>query len=270
MKLSFSSSSTPSTPRKPYKVGLALSGGGARGFAHLGALKALADCGIAPDIVAGVSAGSVVAAFHGAGLSTAEALDVFHNTKFKSFVDMVVPRRGFFNIRKFGRIIEEACGVNRIEDLRVPTIICATDFDEGTPVSFESGPLAERVAASCCIPIVFEPVEFGGHHYVDGGVLHNLPAWALRDKCETLIGISCSPMPDFGDLSSNGIVEIARRSFMLMTKSNIYPDLALCDVAIELSEVADHSVFEIKDLEILVEKGYLAALRALRAQASKL
>lgn len=245
-------------------MGLALSGGGARGFAHLGALRALADCGIVPDVVAGVSAGSVVAAFHGAGLTTDQILGVFHNTKFKNFADMVVPRRGFFNLMKFGRIIEEACGVRRIEELKVPTIICATDFDAGAKVAFESGRLAERVAASCCIPIVFEPIEFGGHRYVDGGVLHNLPAWALRDKCDFLIGVSCSPMPNLNEQPATGIVDIAKRSFMLMSKSNIYPDLALCDVAIELSEVADHSVFELKELEVLVEKGYLAALRALR------
>ncbi|MDE7388293.1 MAG: patatin-like phospholipase family protein, partial [Muribaculaceae bacterium] len=178
---------------------------------------------------------------------------------------MVMPRRGFFNLAKFASIVERACGVERIEDLRVPTLICATDFDEGKPVAFDRGRLGERVAASCCIPIVFEPVNIGGRRYVDGGVLHNLPAWALRDKCEVLIGISCSPMPNLNERPANGIVDIARRSFTLMTKSNIYPDLKMCDLGIELTEVASHSVFELKELDMLIEAGYLSAIRALKA-----
>ncbi|MDE5972231.1 MAG: patatin-like phospholipase family protein [Muribaculaceae bacterium] len=251
-------------PRKPYRIGLALSGGGARGFAHLGALKALRDHGIVPDVVAGVSAGSVVAAFHGAGLTEDKVLSIFHGARFKDFAEMIVPRRGFFALDRFIAMIEHEGGVSRIEDLSVPTIICATDFDQGKRVEFTSGRLGERVAASCAIPIVFEPVVIGGVRYVDGGVLHNLPAWALRERCDYLIGVSCSPMPDL-EARAGGIVDVARRSFMLMTKSNIYPDLELCDLPVELTEVAGHAVFDLKQIEVLVEQGYLCMLRALRA-----
>ncbi len=257
------SKNSKANPSRPYRLGLALSGGGARGFAHLGALKALQDHGIVPDIVAGVSAGSVVAAFHGAGLDADSVLSIFKGSKFKTFAEMVIPRRGFFHLGRFSEMVERACRVSNIEDLKVPTVICATDFDAGCPVEFTSGRLGERVAASCCIPIVFEPVVIDGHRYVDGGVLHNLPAWALRDKCDTLIGISCSPMPESLP-EAEGIVDIARRSFMLMTKSNIYPDLSLCDLPVELAGVADHSVFDLKQLEVLVEQGYLSTIQALR------
>ncbi|MDE7144012.1 MAG: patatin-like phospholipase family protein, partial [Muribaculaceae bacterium] len=121
-------------PRKPYRIGLALSGGGARGFAHLGALKALRDHGIEPDVVAGVSAGSVVAAFHGAGLTEDKVLSIFHGARVKDFAEMIVPRRGFFALDRFIAMIEHEGGVSRIEDLSVPTIICATDFDQGKRV----------------------------------------------------------------------------------------------------------------------------------------
>lgn len=248
---------------KPYRIGLALSGGGARGFAHLGALKALQDHGIKPDVVAGVSAGSIAAAFYGSGITPDGALAIFKGSKFKKFAEMTLPRRGFFSLGRFATLMEAECGISDISQLQVPTIICATNFDTGTAVEFTSGPLGTCVAASCAIPIVFEPVEIDGQRFVDGGVLHNLPAWALRDKCDFLIGISCSPMPELGSDSKN-IVDIARRSFMLMTKSNIYPDLALCDLPVELTEVADHSVFDLNQLDVLVEQGYLATLRALR------
>ncbi len=256
----FSSASS----RRQFRLGLALSGGGARGFAHLGAIRALEDCGFRPDIVAGVSAGSVVAAFYSAGLSTERILAIFHQAKFRQFAEMKVPRDGLFRMDRFKRMVERETGVKKIEDLPLPTVICATDLDSGTPVAFTSGALGDRVAASCSIPIVFEPVVIDGRRYVDGGVLHNLPAWPLRDRCEKLIGINCSPMYPSAMPAGKGIIDVARRSFMMMTKGNVPQDMGRCDLAVELSEVADHQVFDLKDLELLVEHGYLTTIKAIR------
>ena len=146
--------------RKPYKLGLVLSGGGARGFAHAGALQALEEVGLKPDIIAGVSAGSVVTAMYASGMAPEEIVKVFADAKFGDFAELGVPRDG------------------------------ATDLDNNKPVDFTEGPLFDCVAASCSIPIIFKPVRINGITYVDGGVLANLPAWALRDKCKYLIGIN--------------------------------------------------------------------------------
>lgn len=256
----------PESHRKPYRLGVCLSGGGARGFAHIGAMRALYEMGLKPDIVAGVSAGSVVAAFHGAGMleNSNALLNLFSGSKFREFAEMQVPTQAFFSLSRFKRHLEEIIPYKNIEELPNPTVICATDIDNATKMAFTSGPLAERVVASCSIPIVFEPVIIDGHRYVDGGVLRNLPAWAIRHLCDTLIGINCSPL-DPQTPQARNIVDIARRTFSVMAKNNITPDLEMCDYVVNLTETASHQVFDLHALELLVESGYLTTLRALKS-----
>ena len=247
---------------RPYRLGLALSGGGARGFAHVGAIKALRDCGLVPDIVAGVSAGAVIASFYGAGLSEREILQIFNKSKFSTFTEFVVPRKGFFRMDRFAKMLAEATGGARIEQLRVPTLICATEIDTGVQRVFSEGELAPRVVASCSIRIVFEPVSIDGRLYVDGGVLHNLPSEPLRSLCDYLIGVNCSPKTP-KQHATGTIIDVARQSFSLMSKANSAADMALCDLAVELTEVADHRVFGLHDLQRLVDNGYRATKRVL-------
>lgn len=257
----------PSKSHKPYKLGVALSGGGARGFAHIGALRALREMGLQPDIIAGVSAGSVAAVFYAAGLLDDPANDpllrMFQGAKFKKFAEMHVPRQSFYSLNRFRAELEKVLPYKNIEDLPLRTIVCATDIDAGTKKAFTSGPIAERVVASCSIPIIFDPVTIDGHRYVDGGVLHNLPAWALRHSCERLIGINCSP-PHAPEKPATGILEIARRSYDLMSKHNVIPDLELCDTLINLDASANHSVFDLRDLELVIASGYLTTIKSLK------
>lgn len=256
----------PEHRKKPYRIGVALSGGGARGFAHIGAMHAIRDLGLVPDVIAGVSAGSVVAAFYSAGLidrNNDKLLELFTGGKFTDFARPVIPREGFFSMEKFTRQIEKIIPYKTIEELPIKTLICATDLDSGTKAVFERGALAERVAASCCVPIVFEPIEIDGHRYVDGGVLRNLPAYAIRHLCDFLIGVNCSPMGETSPAKS--IVDIAKRSYRLMSKNNITSDLEICDAVVTLSETANHQTFDLHDLELLVESGYLSTLKQLKS-----
>lgn len=166
--------------RRPYRIGLALSGGGARGFAHLGALYALEELGIKPGIVAGVSAGSIAAALYGSGMKPMEIMRSFMKARFWDFCEIGVPSGGFFTMKGFHAFIKENLKVTRLEECPLPTVICATDLDNCKPVQWRAGEISERVLASCSMPVVFRPVTIGGTHYVDGGVLHNLPSWADR------------------------------------------------------------------------------------------
>ena len=143
--------------------------------------------GLKPDIIAGVSAGSVVATMYSAGIRPDEVFEKFSSAKFSDFCEFNVPRTGFFNLGRFRKFIEDNVPYRNIEDLPVPTVVCATNYDTGRPVAFTKGNLAERVVASCSIPIVFDPMVIDGVRYVDGGLLHNLPAWAIRNKCRFLI-----------------------------------------------------------------------------------
>lgn len=247
--------------RKPYKIGLVLSGGGARGFAHAGALLALEEVGIKPDIIAGVSAGSVVTAMYASGMTPDDIVSSFADVKFGDFAELGVPRDGFFSMDGFKKFLKRNISYERIEDLPMPAVICATDLDNNRPVAFTEGKIVDCVAASCSIPIVFKPVKINGVTYVDGGVLANLPAWALRDQCKYLIGINCSPLPRRGKPSS--IMDIAHRTYDLLVKNNSQPQMELCDIAISIDDIASYKVFNLKEIKRVFRTGYDTTLSSL-------
>lgn len=250
-------------PRPPYRLGVALSGGGARGFAHVGALKALEEAGMKPDVIAGVSAGAVAAVMYAAGVPLDEMLSLFTSTKFTDFArPSLIHGDGMFSLMRFKQFIEEATGIDRLENLLIPTYVGVTDLDHGEPAEFHEGPLGERVVASCSIPIVFSPVEIDGIHYVDGGVLRNLPAWIIREKCETLIGINVSPLRTFEYRKS--FLDIGMRTYNLMAKANQQQDMDICDHVIITPELIHYQVFNLKDIHKAYLSGYAAAHRAIR------
>ena len=245
----------------PYKVGLALSGGGARGFAHAGAIQAMLEVGLKPDVVCGVSAGSVVAVMYAAGIQPRDMLGLFASLKFGDLASWTLPKGGLFRLDKFKDFLRRVIKYERIEQLPIPTVVCATDFDNGQKVAFREGDIAECVAASCCIPIVFKPIVMDGVRYVDGGVLANLPAWALREECQFLVGINCSP-PTTAEIEDiDGMLDVALRSYQLMAKSNAVHDMDVCDMVVSVDEIAKHKVFDLNGITRVFDSGYEATMR---------
>ena len=169
---------------KPYKLGIVLSGGGARGFAHCGALLAFEEMGIRPDIMAGVSAGSIVTALYASGMRPREILEAFADVSFTDFAELSIPRDGFFSMDGFRKFLRKHIPYTDISEFPLPIVICATDMNENRPAAFREGNVVDCVAASCSIPIVFKPVKIKGVPYVDGGVLANLPAWAAPRRVQ--------------------------------------------------------------------------------------
>lgn len=247
---------------------MALSGGGARAFAHAGALQALDEAGIKPDILAGVSAGAVTAVLYSAGKKPREIVEMFADATFASLCEISVPKNGFFGMEGFKKLLQKNLGVERIEDLPIPTVVCATDMDHAEPVAFSSGPLLTLVSASCSIPIVFKPVRYNGTRYIDGGVLHNLPAWAIRDKCKYLLGFNCSPVPRRS--YKDTLLDIAQASYNLAVKTNTLPDMALCDLAIDMPQIAGYKVFNLKEINKVYKKGYDITLKTLKENGFKI
>ncbi|MDE6157416.1 MAG: patatin-like phospholipase family protein [Muribaculaceae bacterium] len=247
---------------RPYRLGVALSGGGARGFAHAGALMAIEEAGLRPDVVAGVSAGAVIAVLYAGGVTPLRMADIFARTGFFDFAELSMGEGGLFKIEKFRNFILRVLGgKSNLEDLRIPVYLGATDIDNGRPAVFDSGEIGSRMIASCSIPIVFKPVNIDGVNYVDGGVLRNHPAWIIRDKCDTLIGVNVSPLMPVKDCRS--IAGMAMRTYRLMTKANQAEDMALCDVSVVTPEIADCSVFNLKNIKRIFVSGYVQTRKAL-------
>lgn len=254
--------------RKAPTIGVAFSGGGARGFSHIGVMKALEQFDIHPVVYAGVSAGSIAAVMFGAGLKSDQVLERFSEySKFTEFTEWAIPKEGFLSMKPFARILHDWLPVNKLEELECPTIVCATDFENGKSIGWSKGDIVPRVTASCSIPIVFKPVKIDGVNYVDGGVLRNLPAWAIRRYCSVLVGSNCNPLSHKFKYK-NSIIDVAMRSYQLMLKSNTPQDLKLCDIVIQADVLSEVKTFSIKQMKRIVEVGYDTACRSLESYLS--
>jgi len=161
-------------------VSLALGGGGARGIAHLGVLKVLAEERIRVRCVAGTSAGSLVGALLCTGRDWRWMLEAVRRLQWSDLVAPVVPRMGLLSTERLERYLERSLGSVRIEDLPLPFVAVAVDITTGAQVILRSGPVASAVRASCSVPGIFEPVDLDGRLLVDGGLLNDVPADVAR------------------------------------------------------------------------------------------
>lgn len=246
-------------------VGIAFGGGGAKGFSHIGVLMAFEHFGIIPNVISGVSAGAIAASLYGAGLSPNEIIECFTEaSRFGDFTEWSLPKAGFMKLDRFGKLLESWLPVKNLEEMKIPTVICATDLDHGKSIGWGKGEIVPRVLASRSIPIIFNPMKINGVSYVDGGVLRNLPAWAIRDYCRTLYGSNCSPLSRKFE-KSGSIIDVAYRTFHLIMKSNTPQDLRLCDYVIENEQLAQVGTFDLSSINKGVTAGYDSACRVLEA-----
>ena len=174
-----------------YPIGYALSGGFIKGFAHLGVMQSLLEHDIKPNILSGVSAGALAGVFYADGNEPHKVLDYFSGHKFQDLTKLVIPKVGLFELGEFIDFLKTNLKAKTIEELQIPLIITATDLDHGRVVHFHKGNIAERVAASCCMPVLFSPVKIEGTHYVDGGVFMNLPVSTIRRKARRACTRTC-------------------------------------------------------------------------------
>lgn len=248
------------TNQKPYKLGLALSGGGAKGFAHIGVFKMLEECALRPDLIVGTSVGSLMGALFADGYSASEIKELFTGREFSEFAQLQLPKSGLFDSKRFHYFLKRHLRTKNIEDLRIPLIIMATDLDNGESHEFRTGPIVEAVTASCSIPIIFSPVVIDGIHYVDGGLFHNFPVSIIREECDKVIGVNVSPLVP--QKYKQTIYHIAERSYHYMFRANTLEDREMCDVLIEAEEFGRYKTFDIENVELISNIGYIAAGRA--------
>jgi len=239
---------------KPYKIGIALSGGGIKGLCHAGVLKALEEQGIRPDILSGVSSGAVVGALYADGYSPDEIAKLFEDISFRRMTKLQIPDGGFFKIDAFQRFLSKNLRAKTFEELKIPLRVVATNLDKGSSVVFSSGKLLEPVVASCSVPVLFSPKIIDGVRYVDGGVFKNFPVSTIRNQCEKVIGINASPM--VADDYKPTIMNVAARSYHFMFKANIIHDKELCDLLIEPIDMGNYETFGVDKGREIFELGY--------------
>lgn len=247
-----------------YEVGIVLGGGGARGFAHLGALKALEEQGIVPDVCAGVSAGAIVGAFWAANQSIEATYDFLKSRKIVSYSKLRWPKYGLLDLSSLKKDITTRIPYDTIESLPRPFFIGVSNFTQGTPEYIKEGDLATYVLASSSIPVVFPPVKINDDLYVDGGLFNNLPVTPLNAICKKVIAINISPTAPKHDITN--IVNVATRAFQLSVSANMMHNKHLADVLIEPKELSKFDLLDTSNSEAIFELGY-EAVKKLDVQA---
>ncbi|MFZ4426299.1 MAG: patatin-like phospholipase family protein [Saprospiraceae bacterium] len=245
------------------KIGLALSGGGARGIAHIGVLQALEENGIYPTALAGASAGAVVGALYAAGLAPSEILDFVKDSKLWRIFRIGLPTDG---LARLGYLRERLTGMIRADDfsaLEKPLFVSVTNLNLGTPEIRSEGTLLDSILASCSIPLIFKPIELNGQIYVDGGVLNNLPASPLREICDTVIGVNLVPHLVAPSGSLQNALSIAVRTFELSIVANSLPGVRHCDIVLEPCSMRSYHMFQFNKYQEIYAAGYQTATAAI-------
>ncbi len=247
---------------KPYKIGYALSGGFIKGFAHLGVMQALLEHDIRPDIISGVSAGALAGVFCADGNEPHEVLQFFSHHKFMDLTSWSRNAAGLLKLDDFMDFLRSNLKAQKLEDLKTPLIVTATDLDHGTCVQFRTGDIAPRIAASCCMPVLFTPIRIGNTDYVDGGVFKNLPASVIRRDCEKVIAINVSPIAP--KEYKRNIINIALRSYHFMFRANTFADKMMSDLLIEPTGLEGYNNTELEKAEEIFSLGYKCGNEILR------
>ncbi len=237
------------------KIGVVLSGGAVRGLAHIGVLKALEEKGIKPDIVSGVSAGSIVGAFYCSGYSPKEMEDIALKTNFTSMIKPSLSKKAFFTLDSLENFFKKYIHQKKLEDLKIPLFIATTNLNKAKVHYFNSGDLTKIVKASCSLPIMFKPVKIEEDYHTDGGVMNNLPVEPLLDKTDFIVGSEVNPfLEDERDFSN--VFSIGIRSFYLAIRSNTETRKKYCHLFIQPPKLVNIPLFATWKVKETIDIGY--------------
>ena len=260
----------PEAARKPFKVGLALGGGAARGFAHVGVIAVLEEAGLKPQIVVGTSAGSLVAALYATGKTSAQLQQTALNMEEVAITDWMLPifGRGMFRGEALARYVNELTANRLIENMAIPLGIVATDLNNGQAVLFQKGDTGAAVRASSAVPAVFVPVRINGRDYVDGGLVSPVPVrFARQMGADIVVAVDISNPPEANPASDS--LQILLQTFAIMGKSINQYELKDADVVVRPSLVGLKSA-DFSARQRAIDAGRAAMLAALPALKAKL
>ncbi|WP_445955541.1 patatin-like phospholipase family protein [Yeosuana sp.] len=246
------------------KIGLALSGGGMRGVAHIGAIKALEEHGIIPTHIAGTSSGAIVGALYAYGYNYSDILKFFKGIQILDFTKFTLNKPGFLDTDKFYPNFKLYLKEDNFNALEKNLFITATNILSGKLMIFDKGELIKPILASAAFPGLFAPVKVDNSYYVDGGALNNFPVNLLQAKCDKIIGVYVNgfQVVTINDLKhSHNVVE---RAFKLKSMKDDLDKFKDCDFVISPKELSKYGTFDKKYLDIIFKIGYDSAIVAIK------
>lgn len=217
----------------PPRIGLALGGGAARGFAHVGVIQILEEAGIRPTLVTGTSAGSLVAAIYASGKNGKQLQHVAETMEEVTIADWTLPlfNSGMFRGDALAKYVNGQVSARLIQDMPLPLGIVATDLNSGQSMLFQRGDTGTAVRASSAVPAVFQPVKISGRDYVDGGLVSPVPVRAARKMgAELVIAVDISSPPDSN--LAGGTLDVLLQTFSIMGSSINSFELKDADVVV--------------------------------------
>lgn len=252
------------------RIGLALGGGAARGFAHVGVIQVLEEAGIRPQFVVGTSAGSLVAALYASGMQAAELKKTAISMQEAAITDWLLPifNRGALKGDALAQYVNQQVQSRSIENMSLPLGIVATDLRTGEAVVFRRGNTGTAVRASSAVPGVFLPVKIGDREYVDGGLVAPVPVQQARQMgANFVIAVDISSDPQSGD--TGDVFKILLQTFTIMGRSINALALRQADLVVRPS-LKDVGSADFASRERSIEQGRQAMLAALPLLRQKL
>ncbi len=256
--------------RKPPRIGLALGGGAARGFAHVGVIAVLEEAGLKPQLVVGTSAGSLVAALYASGKTSAQLQQTALNMEEVAITDWMLPiiGRGMFRGDALARYVNDLVANRLMENMVIPLGIVATDLNSGQAVLFQRGDTGTAVRASSAVPAVFVPVKINGREYVDGGLVSPVPVrFARQMGADVVIAVDISSPPE-ANLAGDTL-QILLQTFAIMGKSINQYELKDADIVVRPSLTGLKSA-DFSARQRAIDSGRAAMLAALPQLKAKL
>ncbi|GBL35808.1 uncharacterized NTE family protein Mb1092c [Filimonas sp.] len=231
-----------------------LSGGGVRGFAHLGVIKALQEKGISPSAISGTSAGAIAGAFIADGFTPDEVKEMFSDKMNLNILTLSTFRLGLISMKKIREFVEKNLRHKTFEELSIPLFVTATDFMNGQQQIFHEGLLMDRIIASCSIPVLFPPIVIDGIPYVDGGISNNLPIEPFADRKEEVVSVYVNPLKPFK--TDESVMEVMDRAVHLSFREQVNRSAAGCWLYIEPDNLHPFGLFDIQKLDEIFDSGY--------------
>ncbi|WP_276496032.1 patatin-like phospholipase family protein [Pontibacter litorisediminis] len=241
------------------RVGVALSGGGARGIAHLGVLKALDEQGVKISMISGVSSGAIAGVLYGYGYTPDEILRLIKELSVFHVMRPVFGKRGLLHLEEVEKLYQKYLGATlRFEDLKIPVVVSATEMNEGVTAYFSSGEVIKPLLASSAVPILYQPIIYNGKTLSDGGLLNNLPIEPLYNNCDVKIAVHVNPINHQVKITSlTGMIE---RTVMLAINNNVKLRLNQCDLYLEPQELKSYRLTSFRKADEIFDVGYRYAM----------
>ena len=245
------------------RLGLVLSGGGVRGMAHIGLIKALISSGIRPEWISGTSVGAIVGALYANGITANEMMDFFRETPLFRYNFLSINKPGFLDTDRYMNIFKDYFSTDSFDALPKKLFVTATNLQKGRQEVFHSGELIRPLLASAALPPVFSPVAIGKFLYADGGILNNFPSEPIEEHVDFLIGSNVSVVKEVGRDAIRSSLQLANRTTALMIYAINNKKMARCQWLFEPQELEHIGVLEKKSLEKAYEIGYSHASQTL-------